>query len=574
MPDFSSTVDPLADISNNSPEQQPVIEEKGILYDTESLPYHLQRRIETLRRLKSYEQGPHYAKAKLDAAKELGISLRSLYRLIRQFREEGIEGLMRQTRSDQGQSKTDADWQGFVLKAYRQGNRGMRSTNPSQIVNLVKSHALEQGLSDYPSRATVYRILEPEIAARSQKQKKRAIGWQGEGLHITTREGIELVVEYSNQVWQCDHTPADILVVDQQGDFLGRPTLTTVVDTYSRCIVGIHLGLGYPSAAVTCLALRHAILPKRYSSDYGLSNLWGTYGIPQYLYTDAGSDFTSRHIDQVAAGLGMVLCLRRKPSDGGIVERPFGSLNSEFFSTLPGYTTSRLEPHRTKVKAEACLTLHQLERLLVRYIVDRYNQLPDPRFKKQSRLARWEAGRIVQPPLPDERELDVLLMRQDRRRVYNGGYIRFANLVYKGEFLAAYAGEQVALRYNPRDITTILVYRQNGARDVFLTRAHAQRLETERLTLAEAKAISGRLRQASKAITNESVWMEVRNRTHFVNDLLVDPSTPLPGQPPNLIPSSASEADTELEEDDLPFSKPLPDVQVYDYEQLRQEHGL
>lgn len=91
MPDFSSTVDPLADISNNSPEQQPVIEEKGILYDTESLPYHLQRRIETLRCLKSYEQGPHYAKAKLDAAKELGISLRSLYRLIRQFREEGID---------------------------------------------------------------------------------------------------------------------------------------------------------------------------------------------------------------------------------------------------------------------------------------------------------------------------------------------------------------------------------------------------------------------------------------------------------------------------------------------------
>ncbi len=40
----------------------------------------------------------------------------------------------------------------------------------------------------------------------------------------------------------------------------------------------------------------------------------------------------------------------------------------------------------------------QLERLLVRYIVDRYNQLPDLRLGKQSCLARWEAGRLAQPP--------------------------------------------------------------------------------------------------------------------------------------------------------------------------------
>ena len=69
-------------------------------------------------------------------------------------------------------------------------------------------------------------------------------------------------------MWQCDHTPADIVVVDSQGDVLGRPTLTTVIDTYSRCIMGIHLGIEPPSAAVTGLALRHAILPKQYQWGY------------------------------------------------------------------------------------------------------------------------------------------------------------------------------------------------------------------------------------------------------------------------------------------------------------------
>jgi putative transposase len=135
-------------------------------------------------------------------------------------------------------------------------------------------------------------------------------------------------------VWQVDHTRSDVLVVDQSGSILGRPWLTIVVDTYSRCIMGIHLGFDAPSAAVVCLALRHAILPKQYSSAYELQESWGTYGIAQHLYTDGGKDFRSQHLEQVAIELGIVLHLRRKPSEGDIVERPFGTLNTQFFSSL------------------------------------------------------------------------------------------------------------------------------------------------------------------------------------------------------------------------------------------------
>jgi putative transposase len=92
-------------------------------------------------------------------------------------------------------------------------------------------------------------------------------------LVLKTREGIEVEVKESNQVWQCDHTRVDLMVVDQVGEVLGRPWLTTIVDTYSRCIVGIHLGMEAPSAVVVCLALRHAILPKQYSSTYELTQL-------------------------------------------------------------------------------------------------------------------------------------------------------------------------------------------------------------------------------------------------------------------------------------------------------------
>jgi putative transposase len=547
-----------------------MVEHNVILNGIQVLSYGLQKRLEALQGLKSYEGKSGYGRKQIEVAEELGISLRSLYRYIRRYREQGLEGITRRERSDQGKEKVNEEWQEFIIKSYRKGNHGMRSTSAAQIANLVKSRAKEQGEKNYPSRATVYRLIEVEKEKREKKRKSRSIGWQGEQLEITTKEGIELSIEYSNQVWQCDHTLADILVVDSQGEILGRPILTTVVDTYSRCIVGIHIGMEGPSAAVTCLALRQAIMPKQYDMSYQLSNQWLTYGVPQYLYTDGGADFTSKHIDQIAASLGITLCLRRRPSDGGIVERPFGSINSEFFSTLPGYTTSRIKGHRTQVETEACITLEDLESLLVRYIVDRYNQMPDPRIGKQSRIARWETGRIVQPPLISERELDILLMRQDRRRVYQGGYIRFANLVYRGEYLAGYAGESVVLRYNPRDISTLLIYRQQGAKDVFLTRAHAQYLDTEKLTLVEAKAISKRLREISKEITNRSVLKEIRDRNRVVENLLQEKSSV------SVRPADENLLATKIEklvEEDFD-STTLPKIKVYDYEQLRQNHGL
>lgn len=549
----------------------PRVQRSDIAVPAESLSYEVRRRLEVVQRLEhSSKKGSQCSAEQKQVAAELGISARSLRRLQRQYQAFGIAGLQRQVRSDQGQLKVSEYWQSYIIKAYRDGNKGQRQTSRAQVAKLVESHAAEKGETEYPSRRSVYRILAAEIERAEQKQKRRSVGWQGELLKLRTKEGIELNIEYSNQVWQVDHTRADIMVVDSHGEPIGCPTLTTVVDTYSRCIVGLHLGMSYPSAAVTCLALRHAILPKQYSHQYQPTNLWESYGVPQYLYTDAGSDFTSSHIDQVANSIGIVLCLRRRPSDGGIVERPFGTINTEFFSTLPGYTTRRLKPHKSAVEAEACLTLEQLEGLLIRYIVDNYNQQLDSRTGKESRLSRWRSGLNATAIALEERELDLLLMRQDRRRVYRGGYIRFANLLYKGEYLEGYVGQQVVLRYNPQDITSLYIYRNQGKRDVFLTRAHAQNLETERLSLSEAKAISRRLRQARQLITNESVLSEVRLRTRFVEDLLSGNH-----QPPSAESEDRQRAQADYEEplEQPAERRPLPSIRVYDYEQLRQEHG-
>jgi putative transposase len=426
------------------------------------------------------------------------------------WQAEGVSGVIRQGRSDRGELRLDEEWRDYILQTYRAGNRGGRRMSRAQVAVRVAARAEEVGESKPPSRMTVYRVLGREIEAQQQRQRSRSIGWQGENLILKTREGLEVEVRESNQVWQSDHTRVDLLVVDQVGEVLGRPWLTTVIDTYSRCIVGMHLGMESPSAVVVCLALRHAILPKQYSSSYELTQLWGTYGVPRYLYTDGGKDFGSKHLEQVASELKIVLCQRRYPAEGGIVERPFGTLNSELFTTLPGYTGNSAKRRPKQAESSASLTLMQLEKYIVRYLVERYNPGIDARIGDQTRLGRWESGGTVQLALLSDRELDICLMRRNRRVVYRGGYIQFANLSYRGEYLEGYIGSWVVLRYNPRDITSILIYREEGGKDIFLSRAHASGLETESLSYAEAQAMSRRLRQVGRSLSNASILNEVR----------------------------------------------------------------
>ena len=55
--------------------------------------------------------------------------------------------------------------------------------------------------------------------------------------------------------------------------------------------------------------------------------------------------------------------------------------------------------------------------MLVRYIVDNYNQRIDARMGDQTRFQRWESGLIAVSDLLSERDLDICLMKQTRRQI-------------------------------------------------------------------------------------------------------------------------------------------------------------
>ncbi|MBD2346481.1 Mu transposase C-terminal domain-containing protein [Anabaena subtropica] len=523
-----------------------------------------------------------YAQKLQQAAVKLGKSVRTVRRLIDKWEQEGLAGLTQPQRADKGKHRVNENWQEFILKTYKEGNKGSKRMTRQQVAVRVRARADELGVKP-PSHMTVYRILQPLIEKQEKAKSVRSPGWRGSRLAMKTRDGKDLSVDYSNHVWQCDHTRVDALLVDQHGKILGRPWLTTVVDSYSRCIIGINLGYDAPSSQVVALALRHAILPKQYGSEYGLHQEWGTYGLPEHFYTDGGKDFRSNHLQQIAVQLGFVCHLRvseaapkeLRPSEGGIVERPFKTFNTELFSNLPGYTGSNVQERPEEAEKEACLTLRQLEQQLVRYIVNHYNQRIDARMGEQTRFQRWESGLIAVPDAISERDLDICLMKQTRRQIQRGGYLQFENIMYRGELLAGYAGESIILRFDPRDITTILVYRQQGNREEFVARAFAQDLETEQLSLDEAKASSRKIREAGKTISNRSILAEFRERETFVNQK----PTKKERQKAEQMELKKAKQPSLVEVEQLEIASPqsqeeLEMPEVFDYEQMREDYGF
>jgi len=409
-------------------------------------------------------------------------------------------------------------------------DRGMKGEERNrEITKLIVSRGRAQGFDFWikhgqpPSNRTVERWLKPIEEKQYQAKTSRSPGWHGSsGLVLRTRGGGELKVTDSNQVWQIDHTKADILLVDEDGEEIGRPQLTTVIDCHSRCIVGFRLGFSAPSSQVVALALRNAILPKRYGTEYELRSKWSAYGVPKYVYTDGGKDFRSRHlVEWIADQLGFEPILRSRPSEGGIVERPFRTF-SGLLSEMPGYTGANVKERPEGAEKKACISLPELEKLIVGYIVDSYNQKPDARSQanpltpKQSRRERWEKGLRMAPTLLNERELDICLMKATERVVYDNGYLSFAGLRYKGENLGGYAGQRVLLRFDPRDITMVLVYSRQDNLEKFLARAYAVGLEAERLSLEEIKHARKKAEKSGKGINNISIMEEAIRRRNFI----------------------------------------------------------
>ncbi|MBD2168671.1 transposase [Calothrix membranacea FACHB-236] len=464
-----------------------------------------------------------------DAAKALGKSTRTIKRMVEKVEQVGVVTLA-VGRKDKGQYRISQQWHDFIVNLHKWGNKEGSRINHNQIFGYLKALAsqgekLEQKKHDekfkgysqvredliagkHPSHVTVYKVINAYIEEKNKTL--RHPGSPIEGQIIQTTEGI-LEITHSNQIWQIDHTKLDILLIDEEDKkVIGRPYITLVMDSYSGCVTGFYLGFEPAGSHEVGLALRHAILPKHYETEYELQETWQVCGIPEYIMTDRAKEFKSAHLKQISLQLGFTRRLRAFPQAGGLIESIFDKINKEILSLYGGYTGSSVEERPPEAERTACLTLDKLEKILVRYFVDHYNRHDYPRVKNQKRIERWKSRLLEEPEILDQRELDICLMKVAIRNVEKYGSVNFKGWVYEGDCLLNYEGKQVSLRYDKRNITTVLAYTRpiNGEPGEFIGVIQARDCERERMSLAELNYIKKKLRDAGKEVDNSSILNE------------------------------------------------------------------
>ena len=305
-------------------------------------------------------------------------------------------------------------------------------------------------------------------------------------------------------------TPCSIsfLILDEGGKQT-RPWLTTVVDDHSRAIAGYSVFLGAPCVLNTCLALRHAIWRKA-------DPAWPVCGIPNVFYVDHGSDFTSQHLDQVAASLRfrIVYSAIGRPQGRGKIERLFGTFNTELLPDLLGHLAG------SKPATPPRLSLAELDRAIGTFIAGTYHVRPHSEIG-ETPLDAWR-GRGFLPRSPENlQDLDLLLVMLAKPRCVRRDGIHFQGLRYIDPVLAAYVGETVTIRYDPRDLSEVRVFHRHQ----FLCRAVSKDHAGEAFTLKDIEAARRAHRRALRATINE--------RVARVADFL-----PAQGQPPRPVPAA------------------------------------
>lgn len=407
-----------------------------------------------------------------------GIPYRTAHRWLAQYRLFGLVALARKTRGDRGERRA-------VSAKVKEVIEGLALQKPPLPIAALSRQVrrLAQDLGEVaPSYSVVYDIVRRLPADLVTLAHEGAKAYSQAFELIVRREADE-----PNAIWQADHTPLDILLIRPDGQ-IAKPWLTVVIDDYSRAVAGYFLSFEDPSSLHTSLALRQAMWRKE-------DPRWIVCGIPAVLYTDNGSDFTSRHLEQVSADLKirLVFSVPGKPRGRGRIERFFLTVNEMFLCELDGYA-----PAGGAVRGKPALTLADFETRFRTFLLDVYHRREHTETKMPP-AERWEANGFL-PQMPASLEqLDLLLIQVAKTRQVRADGIYFQSLRYTSTTLAAYVGETVTLRFDPRDVAEIRVF--HG--DRFLCRAVCAELAGATVPLREILRARNRRRRELRGVLRD-----------------------------------------------------------------------
>lgn len=270
---------------------------------------------------------------------------------------------------------------------------------------------------------------------------------------------------------EVDHTPLDLFIVDKTTmQPMGRPTVTIMLDHYSRMVLGYYISFQAPSTALLIGVLRHAVLPKpKQANDHAFIKIhhdWPSYGIPDLIVADNGFEFHSQDFEAIALDLGIRInyCPKGEPWFKGAIERFLKTLNYNFSSQIPGASLAKwhLRGDYDPLK-HILVDFNEFKLLLEKWILDVYSQSYHSTIRTTP-SAKWQEGlQKRQPMLP--MSIDRLMSsigKSEARSLRNDG-ILLKGIRYQSHELASIIrqykqGIKVRVVYDPEDMGQIQVF--------------------------------------------------------------------------------------------------------------------
>ncbi|MBD2616471.1 DDE-type integrase/transposase/recombinase [Nostoc punctiforme FACHB-252] len=270
--------------------------------------------------------------------------------------------------------------QDFIDKIIEEYYETFQQRRKLAVYGILAREWEKAGLTDkLPSYATFCSRIQHRSGYRQTKKRKgNRAAYQQSLLYWELKLTTPCHGDRPFEIAHIDHTQLDIeLVCSRTGYLLGRPWATLLIDAYSRRILAVYLTFDEPSYRSCMMVLR--ICVQRFEK------------LPETIVVDGGTEFSSTYFETLLAAFECTKKQRpaAKARFGSIVERIFGTTNTEFFYNLRGNTqitkNVRQVTKSNNPKNQAVWTLDQLYEHFCSYCYEFYDCKEHPTLGQSPR---------------------------------------------------------------------------------------------------------------------------------------------------------------------------------------------
>jgi putative transposase len=308
-------------------------------------------------------------------AKKIDIHYTTLYRWLRRYQSTGtLLGLLpKPSGRKKGETRLDYATEEImqnIIKTYYLSKQKPSIQAVIQKINIECKNREIVAPGKNTIRNRIHKLSEYEVM---KKQGNRSMA-------RTKFEPVpgKFESDYPMQLIEIDHTPVDLILVDDEHrEPIGRPWITVAIDIYSRMIVGYYLSLSAPSVTSVAMCITNVVLPKdKLLLELDIDSNWDVWGFPETIHVDNGADFRAEAIK--VAGLAHGINIEFRPvgrsNFGGHIERVIGTLMNAVHE-IPGTTFSNIQKRQEyDSDKHSSMTFSEFEKWLVTFITKIYHK--------------------------------------------------------------------------------------------------------------------------------------------------------------------------------------------------------